>query len=107
MAVRIGGAFSSAFGIFFSAIWLGLAIQIPAPMNALFVLVGLFVMAVSIRNLVRCVRGNRGMAQEARRLTDEASRPTGAPGHRFCPYCGTELKPDYTHCPACGTRVEP
>lgn len=106
MAVRIGGAFSSAFGIIFSAMWLGLAIQIPAPMNVLFVLVGLFVLFVSIRNLVRCVRGNRGMAQEARRLTEMASQPQRASGHRFCPYCGTELKPDYTHCPACGTRVE-
>lgn len=108
MAVRVGGAFSSAFMILFGAIWIGSTMNIPAPMNVFFMLVGLLVMIMGVKTLINTFRRNRGMAQDARRLTDEASTQAGVPRQgRFCPYCGTEVKPDYTHCPVCGSRLEP
>lgn len=36
---------------------------------------------------------------------NSSSHSTDATAHRFCPYCGAELRSDYLFCPECGKKL--
>ncbi|MBE6659302.1 MAG: zinc ribbon domain-containing protein [Ruminococcaceae bacterium] len=118
----MGGVMSVAVAIF-GIIWTGLAASMGAGPFALF---GIVFIAIAVFNAVYNFKNATGENRYSiYDITDHGEEPDplnqrfGTDSHtenetrgqrngkeyRFCPYCGTELKPDFVYCNSCGKKL--
>ncbi len=126
---KVASIISLVFVLLFAFMFIGTAINIPFPMNIMFILVPLLIVVVTIRAIIRSLRtepvGGPSAGNDGEGYHDDPPARDGQSGisddpyssdryygigptrvgARFCPTCGEPLEEGDVFCSRCGRKL--